>query len=216
MDTSTLNNHYLNTKSQKQYRVSPLKNYIVDKIDSNQNIKRLCRYLTKTPLLNKGLAYDGVMTKQPDLIGSLTEFSTDDDYASVKDAVLTPYPFSEDIISEKKISIYVYSPRTSFTTSGGDMVGKHTFIVEIVYPMEYNIIEPFGQERANLIACEILNEFDGIHVNDELRELIGDCQFKVGGDLTNLRLSKAGYMIATVPLVVSFLGMRTDYQEDSY
>ena len=49
------NNQYMGTKSQKLYRVSPLKNYIVGLIDNNQNIKRLCRYMTKTPTYNKGM-----------------------------------------------------------------------------------------------------------------------------------------------------------------
>lgn len=213
MDANAINNHYMNSRSQKLYRVSPLKNYIINKIDNNQNIKRLSRYLTQTPLLNKGLTYDGLMIKQPDLMDSLTKAVTKDQNVSIKDAILTPHPFSEDIISEKKISIYVYSPRTSFNITGGEVIGKHRFVIEIVYPTEYNAIEPFGQERVNLICCEILNEFDGLCVDGELRDLIGECQFKVTGDLNNVRLSKAGYMIATVPLTVYFLGVRSEYEE---
>lgn len=214
MDATTMNNYYLNTRSRKLYRVSPLKNYIINKIDNNQNIKRLSRYLTQTPLLNKGLTYDGLMVKQPDLVDSLLKVATNDKNVSVKEAILNPHPFSEDIISEKKVSIYVYSPRTTFNITNGEVVGKHTFVIEIIYPTEYNAIEPFGQERVNLIACEILNEFDGLFVEGELRDLIGECQFKVNGDLTNLRLSKAGYMIATVPLSVHFIGVRGEYEDN--
>lgn len=218
VNAKELNNYYLNTNSQKLYRVSPVKNYIIDKIDNNQRIKRLSRYLTMTPLLNKGMSYNGSMLQQPDLMDSLKEKVVTDMLASVKEPILATYPFSEEILSEKKLKIYVYSPRTSVSNPyrgrNHDLVCEHLFVVEIVYPIEYDRIEPpYGQERANLIACEILNAFDGVAVDDELKELIGECEFEIFGDITNLRLSKAGYMITTIPITVSFIGIRTTQRE---
>lgn len=209
-----LNNQHLNTKSQKLYRVSPLKNYIVEQIDKNQNIKRLCRYLTTTPLLNRGMTYDQRRVNQPDLNDSLLTPVTTDTEATVADAVLIPYTFSPEAIQEQRVSIYVYSPCSTFAESYGfghrDEAGRHEFMVDIVYPMVYDRIEPYGQERNLLIACEVMNLFDGMYVDEETRKIVGDCQFKIVGDVTSLRLSKTGYMITTIPLVVTTMTSRIE------
>ena len=218
-----VNNQYLNTKSQKLYRVSPLKNYIVSKIDNNQNIKRLCRYMTKTPTYNKGLTYDNKLIKQPDLNDSLLESVTTDESATVKEYVLSPYAFTEDVLAERRLTIYVHSPRSIFNINAAnnrpnygtdELLGKHLFLVEIVYPTEYNKIDPHGMERANLIACEILNEIDNLTTEGELAELVGECIFKVEGEITDLRLSKSGYMILTIPVWTTIAGVRTELELD--
>ena len=198
---------YLNTSSQKLYRVSPLKNYLVEKIDQHQPIKRLTRYLTTTPLMNRGMTYDQKRLEQPDLNDSLLDVITTDTNASIKEPVLIPYPFNDEVIYDQRISIYVYSPRTSF---GGKSLlhsdqsdfGKHHFYIDIVYPMVYDRVEPFGQERSLLIACEILNLFDQTYVGESLESVVGRCQFMVSGDVTSLRLSKTGYMVTSIPLSV--------------
>ena len=46
-----LNNFYMNTKSQKFSRIVPIKNHLIDLIDSNQKIKRL-ETLLRTLTLN--------------------------------------------------------------------------------------------------------------------------------------------------------------------
>lgn len=213
------NNQYLGTKSQKLYRVSPLKNYLVEKIDNNQNIKRLCRYMTKTPTYNKGMAYNGVLINQPDLSDSLLYPVKTDEQATVKEAVVIPYAFTEDVLAERRLTIYVHSPRSLFNINAAsnrpnygtdELMGKHLFLVEIVYPTEYNAIEPYGQERANLIACEVLNMVDNLTVEGELSQLVGECIFKVEGEITDLRLSKAGYMILSIPIWTTITGVRSD------
>ena len=82
------NNQYMGTKSQKLYRVSPLKNYIVGLIDNNQNIKRLCRSMTKTPTYNKGMTYDNQLIQQPDLVDSLLYPVKTDEQATVTDRIV--------------------------------------------------------------------------------------------------------------------------------
>lgn len=218
-----LNNQYLGTKSQKLYRVSPLKNYIVQKIDNNQNIKRLCRYMTKTPTYNKGMTYDGQLIKQPDLVDSLLYPVKTDEHAIIKDYVLSPYAFTEDVLADRRLTIYVHSPRSVFNINAAsnrpnygldELLGKHLFLVEIVYPTEYNQIDPYGQERANLIACEVLNMLDGLTVEGEIKEIVGECIFKVEGEITDLRLSKAGYMILSIPVWTTITGVRSDKVTD--
>ena len=211
-----LNLSLLNTKSQKLYRVSPLKNYLVQQIDQNQTIRRLTRYLSTTPLMNRGLTYDGKRLNQPDLQDSLLKSVTTDTQASITKEVLIPYPFNEETIYEHQISLYVYSPRTSFPAprlhSLNEDLGRHHFYIDIVYPIVYDAVEPFGQERSLLIACELLNLFDKAYVDESLEPVVGRCQFIVNGDITSLRLSKTGYMVTTIPLMVVTPAERLDQE----
>lgn len=217
-----LDNHLLQTKSQKLSRVSILKNYITQRIDDNQNIKRLCRYLTKTPLHSRGLTYDNRKVNQPDLVDSLLYEVETDTQAQSQGASLVPYTFSEAILSEQQISIYVHCPKTSFNTSrttgfGQDrLLGSHLFAIEIVFPQTYDRIDPYGEERHLLIASEILDMFDGTSISEELRKVVGDVNFHIVGDITTLRLSKAGYLITTIPIQVTVPSMRVDEESLGY
>ena len=166
-----LNNLYEGTRSQKLYRVPIIKNYIVQRINESQNVKRLCRYMTKTPLYKKGKDYAGKFINQPDLQDSLLTPTVNDVEAIIKDAVLVPYSFTEDVLDENRLTIYVHSPRSTFNPNVAagrasyvtdSLLGKHLFMIEIVYPTSYNEIEPYGQERAFLIACEILDLLDNL------------------------------------------------------
>lgn len=217
-----LDNHILHTKSQKLARVSILKNYIAKQIDENQSIKRLCRYLTTTPLHSRGLTYDGYKVNQPDLVDSLfTPVVNDRNVQSTED-VLVPYPFSEMILNEQRITIYVHSPKTSFNTNRGrgfgqdDLLGTHLFLVEVVFPTTYDRIDPYGEERHLMIASEILNLFDGTSVDEDLRPVVGDITFRIVGDMTTLRLNKVGYLVTTIPIETTVPSMRVDEHRLSY
>lgn len=199
--------------------MSYLKNYIIKKIDENQNIKRLARYMTTTPTLNKGVTYDGRLINQPDLTDSLLTSTENDTQVSVRDSVLSPHAFTEEVLAERRLTIYVHSPRSIFNLNAAnnrpnygtdELLGKHLFYVEIVYPIEYNALEPFGQERSMRIACEVLDMLDSLVIEGEIREFVGDCIFKVEGEITDLRLSKSGYMILTIPIWTSVTGIRCE------
>lgn len=212
-----LNNKYVLKQSQKLRRIVPIKRYIIDKIDENQNIKRLCRYMTTTPLLNKGKTYDGKMIEQPDLVESLKSDAAESGIATISRQVIYAYPFTEDVIEKDRVTIYVYSPRTSINTSAvgnrrnyDDYTGKHLFHIQIVYPIEYEEIEPYAEERSMSIACEIADMLDDLYIEGDAREIVGDIQFKIMGEITSQRLSTSGYAITTIPVWTDMFGMRVD------
>lgn len=215
---SPLNNRHMETKSQKLSRIVPIKNYIVDKIDENQNIKRLCRYMTTTPLMSKGKTYDGYMIDQPDIEGSLKEKVEDQGKAFMREAIVYPYSFTEDIVDKDRLTIYVHCPTTtvSYTfekkilDSNTGYMGHHIFFIEIVYPLEYNKIEPYGEERAYSIAYEILDMLDDMYIDGEVRDYVGDCKFRIEGDILTKRLSTAEYGILTIPVYVPYVTTRVN------
>ena len=54
-------------KSTKLDRASILTKYLCINIDENQDIRRLCRYLTLEPLAEYAMDYDDNVIMQPDL-----------------------------------------------------------------------------------------------------------------------------------------------------
>lgn len=212
-----LDNKYMGTRSQKLSRIVPIKNYIIDKIDSSQEIKRLCRYMTTTPLLPKGRTYDGKMVNQPDLIGSLKEDVDVDNDATIGGTIIYPYGFTEDVIDKDRLTIYVHSPKTLINNQAvsgrrrddiDDYTGRHLFYVEIVYPLEYNNIEPYGEERAFCIADYLSDILDDLTIEGEIREVVGDCRLRIEGEILNKRLSVTGYGILVLPIWTTYITTR--------
>lgn len=218
---SDFNNRYLGTRSSKVRRIVPIKNFIIHKIDSNQNIKRLCRYYTKTPLLNRGVGYDGSVVKQPDLKDSLLKPVSNDSNVSptAQKQILTPSTFSGDVLAERQVTIYVHNPKSVYNPNmvsgrisyGVDPLGgRHLFMVDIVYPDELNELDSINQERATEIAGEIVDMLDGVYVHDGYEEFTGECKLNVEGEITVGRLSTSGYMIMSIPIWVSTMTGRID------
>lgn len=179
--------------------------------------------MTTTPTFSKGMTYDGRLIIQPDLTDSLLKSAENDTQATIKEPVLSPHAFTEDVLEERRLTIYVHSPRSIFNLNAAnnrpnygtdELLGKHLFYVEIVYPIEYNAVEPYGQERALMIACEVLNMLDNLVIEGDIREFVGDCIFKVEGEITDLRLSKSGYMILTLPIWSTVAGIRYENVND--
>lgn len=211
------NNVYMGAKSAKLRRIVPIKKFLIEKIDNNQEIKRLSRYYSRTPLLNRGIGYDGGKIVQPDLVDSLTQQVVVDTNVSetAKNKILFSHAFSGEVLDERQVSIYVYSYKSVYNpnivngrTNYGidDIVGKHFFNVDIVYPLEFNELDSRYEERAMQIACKITDLFDGAYITGDHREYTGDCQICIAGELTDLRLSTSGYMILTIPLYVQVYG----------
>lgn len=212
-----LNNKYIGTKSQKLTRIVPMCNYIIDKIDSNQDIKRLCRYMTTTPLLNRGKTYDGQIIQQPNLVDSLKGKISNDKSAMITEQVIYPTRFTEDVIDKDRVTIYVHCPKTSINQNAAsgrrrddvdDYTARHLFYVEIVYPLEYENIDPYGDQRSYSIACAIMDEIDGLYVDGNVRDIVGDCRFVVEGEVLNKRLSVTGYGILVIPIWTTIITNR--------
>lgn len=210
-------------RSAKLQRIVPLKTYMMELIDSSQKIKRLSRYYTRTPLLNRGVGYNGSKMKQPDLVDSLIAPVTSDEVSetAVK-RILYDYAFSGEVLSERQVSIYVHCYKSTFNPNmvtgrlgyGVDnVVGKHFFSIDIIYPIEFNQLDSLYEERANSIACEIVDLLDEKTVEGEVREFTGDCTIHLAGDVTDKRVGTSGYMGMTIPLYVTVLGGHVDEDE---
>ena len=87
-----------------------------------------------------------------------------------------------------------------------NIVGKHFFSIDVIYPIEFNQLDSLYEERANSIACEIVDLLDETTVEGKIREFTGDCIIRLAGDVTDLRVGTSGYMGITIPFYVTVLG----------
>lgn len=124
---------------------------IVDLINDNQKIRRLCRYKTKTPLLPVGFIL-GKPVQQPDITTSLDEKSKDSS-GNVIEPVLFDGMFDPEMQTNLDVGIYVYDYNTTFDNT----FGKCSISVDIVIPFEYQKLQTKGDKRSDLIASEIIN-----------------------------------------------------------
>jgi hypothetical protein len=175
-------------RTQKGMDIIAVKNYLVEKICENENIRKYCRWVTKTPLGKNGLGYNGDIIVQHHL---------DDKYDLRKEVIaekglcykqiLYPYMFNEDIVDLDQMFMFVYPYSNNFNKS----MGTNVYQVTICMPIEYNEISPYGDERIYRILHEIIDMFDGIIVTEEKWvERIGNVQFDIKSTSYPERLTK--------------------------
>lgn len=207
-------NNKIGNKSKKIRLINDIKKDIICKLENIkdphvQELTRLCRYLTKTPLWNKGKTETGEFIKQPDLELPLSkELKNNEDInANSRNKILIPYAFSEDLLKEESILIFIQCPRGIFKNH----IGKYQYAIRIAYMMESNILEPYGDERVLEIASRICDMFDGTYTNIE-KEVDGEIkriQYKYEIDETSdYKLSKQGYSMRDIVVSVEGVVLR--------
>ena len=75
-------------------------------------------------------------------------------------------------------------------------MSNNSFSVDIMCPLRYNEINPYGDERIYKILYEIINIFDGKSVEEEKWvERVGNVRFDVKGYCFPYRLTKTKNMM---------------------
>ncbi|MGL4450751.1 MAG: hypothetical protein ACRCX8_18970 [Sarcina sp.] len=198
-------------------KITPIKNILVEILDNNQNIKRYARYLTsKTPLDDEGISYNNNILEQPNLCETLTKPLRDnkDTEATSRGEILIPYMFDKDLLKEEKLLIFVHSPR-SYADSRNCTV-EHEFLITVAVNIDYNNIEPFGEERSIAVLCELLDEIEGKFVSEKYSKKIGIIQFETKRDRWTERISDKGFIASTIPISVIVANVKEknrDYME---
>jgi hypothetical protein len=185
-----------------------IKKYLIDRINSNQDIVRCCRYLTKTPLLEMGINYNDEVVEQPDLDCGLLENlgenrNKDGEYEEYKNVesrnkILIPYASDNRLMTKDQLFIfvsnsYIYS-NTYKSTS------EYTFDIVVTYSSTYNILEPYGDERSLVIIDRICNMFDEMYPEkSEYAEDVGDFKFFVRS-IDEQKIGANGTMVRTIKL----------------
>lgn len=154
-----INDKNKNTISNKIRKKSGIEAYITQKIDGIQEVKRLSRYLTKTPLSSKGKNLLNEVVEQPDLIQTLTKDSSE----GIK--CLYTMSFKDGLINDKvQPLIFVHSYTGKF---GYSAVGNIQVMVDILVPSDYDELKYIEEKRMTEIACYIADELDDTFIDDE-------------------------------------------------
>ena len=189
------------TDSQKIRKITVLKKFILDTLDSDQEIKRYLRYLTTTPIAKRGIGYDGATIIQNDLTTSLKSNSDEGEKALYSGGF---DPMMETIV---KNYVFVQHYRSRIQSNGMDMI---YFTIHILIPEKYNELKNYGEERAYQIAdrvCQLLDTH--IIENDEIVDIVGNVKFEVFGDIVEERLTKTkDVIILTIPIRIASSTLR--------
>lgn len=182
----------------KLRKVNFLTNFIVNKIDENQEIKRFVLYGTNNPLGNKSCDLKKNLITQPDITKSLLD-----------ENVLFNNPFNESILDEEKVCyIFVYPYSANYKKND---IGDLEFVVNILSPSEYNNLTR-GDKRIFEISYRIEDLLDQYVIkSDEGNLEIGNVMFELTAS-SYTRLSKVTSIEnLALKFKVRISTMRNDY-----
>lgn len=206
-------NQYTAGENKKISRTATISRYLCEKIDENQEIRRLCRYLTLDPLADYAFDYGNNVFMQPDLNDSLMEnIKTDNVSKGCEKRILYKTMFSGKVIETLNPLIYVYCDQVSFYNQRGSTstVGTMLYYIDIIYDISTEELIDW-QYRSWTIGQIIMNMFDEVPVSDEnyVKE-IGNISFRVGEmSITNKKLSpNTSLGVLSIPLYAVVTGGR--------
>lgn len=186
-----------------------IKKYLVDRINSDQDIVRYCRYLTKTPLLEMGINYKDEVIEQPDLTCGLLEPLSEsrnkegeyEEYKGVetRGKILIPYAFDNSLMVKEQLFIFISNSYAAFSNVYN--TGEYTFDIVITYSPTYNVLDPYGEERSLMIIDRMCKMFDDMYPEkSETAENIGDIQLNVRA-IEERKVGTNGTMARVVKIV---------------
>lgn len=165
--------------SNKLYNCSMVIKYLHNKIISNQEIRRLMYYNTKSPLSNRSISYDSAKIDQADV----TE-------EQVKN-VITDFPFSPEMDLDKKSKIYINLPTANFN-NGSELFAY----IHIIIPIDYYHID-LGY-RPFEIAQRIASEIDCKYLDGKYGDMGNGLEFKVLNVYTERLTKKQSYIWTSI------------------
>ena len=197
----------------KTSKVSLIEKYMCEKIDENQEIKRLCRYMTLDPTELIALDYSNNVVNQPDLKDSLTKPVRSDVVSEgCEERIIIPLMFSGEVVETLHPYIYVYCNQVSFASErdGVSHLGTLHFTIDIVYDMSTEELADWSR-RSWAIAGLIMDLFDEVVITDpEYVEKVGNLKFMLSSNnIRNMKMAPNTTMgVLTIPFVVVTNGGR--------
>ena len=199
------------SNSLKISRTSTIIKYICKNIDNNQEVKRLCRYITTDPIADFALDYDNKVVQQPDLKDSLLSTVKRDKVSNgCNDRVMYTTIFTDKVMETLHPLIYVYCDQVSFFNERGGTktIGTMLFYVDIIYDINTEELVDF-QHRSWIIGQQIMQMFDGVTIIEpEYVDKVGNISFKGGEQpIINKKLSpNTSLGILSIPLYAYVTG----------
>ena len=206
-------NRYTAGDSKKISRQATITRYLCEQIDEDQEIRRLCRYITLDPLADYAVDYGDNVIMQPDLNDSLLgKVRTDKVSQGCEGRILYSTMFNGKVIESMHPLIYVYCDEVSFYSErgGSSAIGTMLFYVDIIYDLRTEELIDW-QHRSWTIGQIIMQMFDNVPVTDpEYVDTIGNISFRTGSiPIANKKLAANTTLgVLTIPLYATVTGGR--------
>ncbi|HBJ1650328.1 TPA: hypothetical protein LA460_000232 [Clostridium botulinum] len=185
------------TVSTKFQKIDNIISLLVSEMDNDQELKRLCTYLTYQPLANKSTDMSNNVIYQRDITTSMLEEqkicvskTTDKNDKAYKEItvpqILIPYCFQEDKILTEQVSLFVHNFRNDLDSQ----IGANDFMIDVLVPSKYQELKPYGVNRLHEILKRIAYLFDNVETDSESSETLGNITFNVVGRPIEQRINK--------------------------
>lgn len=185
------------TVSTKFQKIDPIINLLVTEMNNDQELKRLCTYLTYQPLASKSTDMSGNVVYQRDITTSMLDEqkicvskTTDKNDKTYKETIipqiLVPYCFQEDKILTEQVSLFVHNFRNDLDSQ----IGANDFVIDVLVPSKYQELKPYGVNRLHEILKRLAYLFDNVETDSESSETLGNITFNVVGRPVEQRINK--------------------------
>lgn len=208
-----------NTTSTLFNKMDRVLNLIVEAINGDEETKRLLLFLTTQPLATKSVDYNNNVLYQNDVPIKLTcpvsyKVSKDGVLPVVprtSDQILFPYPSEDSKITSNYCTMFVYNWIYSI---GSKLIDTERFKIDILIPLAYLPLHPYGENRLHKIMERLAYLFDKVELDDESKAELGDLKFQLVGNCVEEKINKTNDIIITSLYVeTQLVGARTDYTE---
>ena len=166
-------------------------NYMIDKVNEDQDIRRLCRYMTQRPFSKKAKNLNGEIVEQPDLKNPLTINSDEGK------TVLWNGAFDNYQKKQERVEIFLHNNGTTYSEQK-EAWNKDIWRFEVIVPQNYDYIidddslpgYEFAIQRGYAIGVKLGDIFDLKNMDKkEYMTLTGDVKFILVGK-SSTRLTK--------------------------
>lgn len=150
--------------SMKFKKIINIREAMIHQMDNCQELKKLCKYNTDTPLAKYGFLKDNTKIEQVDVTESIIETN------------IIPSLFDESLLDKERVKIFVYPYKGDFSE---DEIGDNFLGIDILCPNNINRLNKMGAERIFLIAGLIADMFDDKQIKRGDGKAITHCKAKL-------------------------------------
>ncbi|MBY6838838.1 hypothetical protein [Clostridium botulinum] len=181
------------TVSTKFQKIDSIINLLVTEMDNDQELKRLCTYLTDQPLKDKSVDMDKNIIIQKDILASMLKEQivyTEKNGKKVIPQILIPYCYQEAKVNQECVTIFVYNDKNDLDNK----IGINDFNIDVLVPAKYQELNPYGINRIHEILKRISYLFDNVQTDKESSEILGNITFNLAGIGREGRINKTNEM----------------------
>ena len=210
-----------NTTSTLFGKIDNLINLFIDEINDDEIIKRYLVFPTKQPLETKSVDYSDNIIYQYDIpkkINCPIKYCISKPTATTKeyrecDQVLFPYPSEDSKITGVYPMMFVYNYVYSLAKYN-NLIDTNLFKIDILLPLNYIEIFPYGESRLHKIMERLAYLFDRVELDEESQKILGDIKFRLVDNCVEQKINKTNDIITTTLYIESkLIGTRTDDTE---